>query len=193
MQTGILLALFLMINFLSFSATAASNPIYKSIDEKGVVTYSDQPNAQAEAVILPKENISKRPINSANTTNATDAASTDKREEYTAFSISSPKDQDTFQNPTEISVSVSITPALQKGDTIEFYLDGTSVASSSTTTSISIPKVRNNTAVITRGSHTLSAAILNAAGEKLMTTPSITIFVHYTSVAMHSHHFSRKT
>lgn len=190
MKIGIRLLLFLLLSVFSFAITAASNPIYKSVDEKGVVTYSDQPNAQAETVTLSRENISKRPhtqsINSTDATNTTDAAKANEREEYTAFSISSPKDQETFQNATEIAVSVDIQPALQKDDTIEFYFDGNSVAAPSTNTAITIPKMRDGQEIITRGSHTLSASVLNASGDKLITTPSITIFVHYASVAMHT-------
>lgn len=181
----IMISIFSFFTFFSFSAAAQ---IYKSVDENGVATFSDQPNAKSEAVTLGPENVSKRPIPSVtatNTTNATDASQQPiEREDYTAFTISSPKDQDTFQNATEIPVSVDISPALQKDDTIEFYLDGVSVAPPATNTSIMIPKIRDGKEFITRGSHTISASIFNVSGEKLMTTPPITIFIHYTSVAI---------
>ena len=172
---------FLLLSIFSLSTFAASE-IYKSTDEKGIVTYSDQPNAQSETVTLQRENISKLPPKLTNSTDGTDAIDAEKREEYTNFAISSPKDQDTFQNATEIPVSVNISPALQKGDTIEFYLDGTSVDKASTSTSISIPKMRGDKEIITRGSHTVSASLFNAAGDVLKTTASVTLFVHYASV-----------
>lgn len=182
MKRTLILFVFLVSNTLSVTTFCAPS-IYKTVDEKGVVTYSDQPDATAEAVVLEKENVSKRPVApnlKAGNGAATDAA--EQRQEYTDFSISSPKDQDTFQNATEIPVSVSLSPALQKGDTIEFYFDGTPVNKASTETSITIPKVFNDKELITRGSHTLSASIIDANGEKIKTTASITVFVHYASV-----------
>lgn len=170
----------ILISCLSINAYSAPS-IYKTTDEQGVTTYSDQPNAESETVVLQKENVSKRPlIPNLNATNTTDAA--EQKQEYTDFSIGSPKDQDTFQNATEIPVSVSISPELQKGDTIEFYFDGMPIGKPSTETSIAIPKTSNDKEVITRGSHTVSASIINANGERIKTTPPITIFVHYTSV-----------
>lgn len=176
-----ILLIILFFNLFSFNATAE---IYRSVDSKGNVTYSDQPNITASKVTLPAANIVITPVKAPKTTNTSNAAATateEKRENYTTFVISSPSDQATFQNAESVPISVDIKPALQKGDTLNFYWDGKSVSSNGTNTAITVPKVSNNTEIITRGSHTIYAEIASADGAVIATTPSITIFTHYAS------------
>lgn len=168
----------------------ANAEIYKSVDENGVVTYSDQPNATSESVNLPAENIAIQPkqnnqnkpdaknTTETNTTN-TDA---DQKKPYTTFVITSPQDQDSIQNAVEITVTAKIIPALQEKDKVQFFMDGNPVDRPSSATSISIPKVQNNVALLTRGTHTLLAKIIDDNGEVVATTPQITIFLHYYTV-----------
>ena len=113
---------FFIFCILFFTVTAFAE-IYQSIDTDGVVTYSDQPTTQSKPVTLPAVNISTQ----AKKTDITDVTdSTDplikkmpaKNKPYTSFTITSPKNQETFQNAPTILVNVSLTPALQSGDKI---------------------------------------------------------------------------
>lgn len=161
--------------------------IYRTVDENGVVTYSDQPNPKAESVKLPSANISTQPAQpkeKSEKTETTDAVEKklSQHVDYTAFEISAPKDQDTFQNATEFPVSVTTNPALQEGDKIQFLLDGSPVLSPTENTSITIPRVQDGKEMVERGSHTLSAQIINAKGDVIATTPAITVFVHYVTL-----------
>lgn len=184
MQKKILLCLTITTLFCISNANAE---VYKSV-ENGVVTYSDQPHARSETISLPEINIATQPAQAketANTTNTTNAENTEKTAEktvkhvhYTKFVITAPRDQETFQNATEIPVSVSITPALQKGDKIRYLFDG-SALTETTDTTYSIPRILNNTQLITRGSHTIQAVILNTEGDVVATAPAVTIFAHY--------------
>ena len=177
----------LMASFFSFNASAE---IYRSVDSHGVVTYSDQPNVDAEAVTLPTENIAKQPEKSAtdaaakSSTDTNDASTktVEKKADYTAFAMSSPKDQETFQNQTEISLSVTVSPALQSGDLVQFYLDGDTFGNPSSSTSIVIPRSQNNREILTRGTHSIYAVIVNAEGNVIKTTSAVTIFVHYATI-----------
>jgi hypothetical protein len=158
--------------------------IYRSVNENGVVTYSDQPNPKAESVKLPAANISTQPTQPSQKTQTTDTVEKKlgQHVDYTAFEINSPKDQDTFQNATEFPISVTINPALQEGDKIQFLLDGTPILSPVADTGITIPKVQDGKELVERGSHTISAQIINAQGDVIATTPGITIFVHYVTL-----------
>lgn len=177
-----------------FSAITYAD-IYRSVDENGVVTYSDQPNSKSEAVALPAANIAIQPVapskttdannteNTANPANATEAkpAATEKKP-YTTFAIASPKDQDTFHNATELPISVSVDPALQKGDKLRFYFDDAQFGGETTNTTMTIPKVYEGKEILVRGSHTISVSLINEQGSEIMKTPTITIFLQYQSV-----------
>jgi len=171
-----------MIVLITFFSISGSAEIYKSVDKNGVVTYSDQPETTSQAVQLPAVNIvtgpAKTTANATNSTNATDK----KHVDYTAFAMSAPTDQDTIWNADSLPVSVDITPALQEGDTIQFLYDGAPAIPAVASTSASIPKVINDKPLLVRGNHTLSANVLNANGDILKSTPSITVYLQYTSV-----------
>jgi Domain of unknown function (DUF4124) len=165
--------------FISINAVA---DIYQSVDKNGVVTFSDQPNASSKSVTLPAANIVTQPVTAkTKNTNATTNAVEEKKP-YAAFTIASPKDQDSIFNTTDITLTVQVDPALQPDDKIQFYYDGNPVDEPSTKTSITIPKVRDGKEMLVRGSHTIYATIINKDGEVLSTTPTITIFLHYASV-----------
>lgn len=165
-----------MINSVTLCATAA---VYRTVDSKGVVTFSDQPGDKSALVTLPESNVAT--LNSK-TGNTTAVETKTKKTGYTLFEIESPKDQDTIQNAPNIVVSIKIKPELQQGDTIQVLLDGKAVAPPSTSTTVSIPKTREKETVITRGLHTLSAVLYDAQNKKITETAPITIFVHYASV-----------
>lgn len=157
--------------------------IYRSVDANGTVIYSDQPNQKSEVVSLPSVNIATQSnTHNTNATTDTTSATTKKKVPYTQFKIISPTDQQTFQNATEIPVSVSISPALQEGDKIQFYLDGKAVSDPITDTSFSIPKIKGTEEVITRGTHSISATLLNEESQVIKTTPSVVIFTHYVTL-----------
>lgn len=175
-----------LLALISFTANAE---IYKSVDENGVVTYSDQPNATSQSVNLPAENIAIQPKqdnqNKSNAKNANEVNASENAEQkkpYSTFIITSPQDQDSIQNAVEITVSAKIVPALQEKDKVQFFMDGNPVDRPSSATSISIPKVQNNITLLTRGTHTLSAKIIDDNGDVVATTPEITIFLHYYTV-----------
>lgn len=156
--------------------------IYRTTDTDGTVVYSDQPNPKSEMISLPSVNIAA-PSNARNTSETTDSTNTTKKKiPYTQFKISTPKDQDTFQNATEIPVSISMAPALQEGDTIQFYLDGKAVSEPITSTSYNIPKIKGTEEIIQRGTHSLTANLLNEQGEVIKTTPAVTIYAHYVTL-----------
>ena len=171
---------FICLLLVAFSSCTFAE-IYRSTDEDGTVVYSDQPHSKSEVVSLPSVNIAA-PSNAQNTNGTTDSTTaTKKKIPYTQFKITSPKDQDTFQNATEIPVDIAITPALQEGDKIQFYLDGKAVSEPIASTSYSIPKIKGTEEIIERGSHEITANLLDEQGETIKTTPSVTIYAHYVT------------
>ena len=75
-----------------------------------------------------------------------------------------------------------VTPSLQKGDLIQFYYDGIAVGTPDQKTSITLSKVEGGKEFLVRGSHSVYATIIDKNGDVIKTTPSVTVFLHYTSV-----------
>lgn len=176
----------IIISMLSCNVDAA---IYRVTDSKGVVTYSDQPTTTGESIVLPQASISTAPTPPP-TTETTDSKknNTDtnqnplEKKRYTTFEMKTPADQETFQNAVEIPLAVTIEPALQKGDTIQFFLDGQSVNKPSSSTTAVVSKTKDDKPVLERGSHTFYAVLYDEKHKQIKTTPEVTVFMHYASV-----------
>lgn len=179
-------SVWLFIIIIELFSINASATIYREVDSKGVVTFSDHPTPAAETVKLAHPNVATNPTPPAASTDKTKNTDEEKKVEekkvpYTTFDIKTPKDQETFQNATEISLSVNIQPALQKGDTIRFFIDGQPVNEASSSTTTVVTKTQNDTPILDRGSHSIHAVLYDEKSEEIKTTPQITIFIHYAS------------
>ena len=164
-------------------SSAAFAEIYRSVDANGTVVYSDQPLPKSEVISLPSVNIATQ-SNTQNTNASTDSTNVTlkKKVKYTKFKISSPTDQETFQNATEIAVTISISPSLQNGDKIQYFLDGKAVSEPIDSASYSIPKIKGTQEVIARGTHSITASILDEQGQVIKTTSPVVIYTHYVTL-----------
>jgi hypothetical protein len=151
------------------SALAAK--VYKWVDEKGVVHYSDQPHANAEAL----------DVKSAQTYQSTGVASTPSRSvsasaqtsgAYQLCAIARPENDEVFLNTDTVSTSMRLNPALRQGDRITFTLDGKGVQSGASTSA---------TLKVDRGSHSLAVVVADSEGKAVCTTPSVTFHVRQPS------------
>ena len=154
--------------------------MYIQHDANGTLIYSDIPlSPNAKQIDVPTRS-PQTPQNQTTTSPTTEAAPEiknadlpqDERKPYTEFDISFPTDQSTFQNQREINVTFKIIPELQKGDMIQLYLDGQAKGQPQTTPQ---SKLDN----IDRGTHQLSATLMDANRLTLKQSKSITFYVHY--------------
>jgi hypothetical protein len=91
------------------------------------------------------------------------------------ITITSPQPEQWLQfSEAGLSVSVSVTPALQNGQKVVIYLDGSEVASG-TGSSFTVKNVY-------RGAHTLSAAVVSAGGATLFSSESVTFYIRQPSI-----------
>lgn len=172
----------LLIAGLTLSAAALSQEIYRWVDKDGVIHFSDQPGApDAKRVDLP--GLTGSAASSRSTTPSSGSASgTSSRRTpppaaaYTGFGIASPTvDQVFFGTDPNIEVVVTLDQPLEQGHTIAVFLDGSRVQGLDGGNG-SLPQV-------SRGTHFLRAAILDALGSPVATSAQVAFHVRQASVA----------
>lgn len=149
----------------------SGNRIYRMRDEQGRVIFTDMPPEGAQVQEIrprqpnsmpapppraPREKVPPEPAAAG----------------YSALDIVSPNHEQTFQNPHEpIPVQVSLTPPLQPGHRLRVLDNGQPLAEPVLTW----PE---------RGAHELRAQVLDADGEVLKESDTVTIYVHRHSVLL---------
>jgi hypothetical protein len=155
-----------------FVATApAYAEVYKWVDEKGVVHYTDKPPTEnAKPAQLPplqtyKEGAKPKLENLAKPNSVVPAAAP-----AAVLKITSPTSEETFRGEAErqVSVAVQVTPALSDGQFLIYYLDGVDKSGPTTNTSYTLAEVE-------RGAHTVSVTMVDAAGKPIARTESVTV------------------
>ncbi len=170
---------FVTLSLLTFQPVPAQ--VYKTINPDGSVTYTDQAGERAEPVhIAPiqlysppttKNNNAKQPSQSA--TNQQPDTANNTPTVYTEFYIASPQHDSAIRaNAGTLTLTLSLTPPLniKQGDKIMLSLDGQTVGKPSTQLSYTLTN-------LDRGSHTLSASLINASGAIIKVTTPITVHI----------------
>jgi hypothetical protein len=161
--------------FFCFISFAQAATIYKQIDEKGNITYSDTPLKNSKVIIVPDQSSTRSSPKSKTVSTPTTSTPTQPNEQhlsYKTFDIISPTDQQTFQNQRQIPVQINIEPDLQPGDKIQLYLDGNPYASPEARTTLELNE-------LDRGSHTITAVIFDKNHSILKSSKTITVFIQY--------------
>lgn len=143
--------------------------VYKWVDDKGNVHYSDQnTDTKAKKVDLPENSTYKAPPApkldlSADKKNKGSVISNG----YKSISIANPANDSTVRSaPGNITISVKTDPALMPGDKIKLMINGIEKMTAAQT-SFSFEH-------IDRGTHTITAAIVRSDGRvSLVSKPSV--------------------
>lgn len=164
--------LFILIFLLSGIASAE---VFKSTSPDGIVEFSDVPSKQKqEPVKLSPMSTFKAPPRSESQA----SKPTEKTGEYTYtnLSISSPANEATIRdNAGTLPVSVAVTPALHRNHKFILLMDGIQVGESG-----SGNFTVNN---VDRGSHSLSAQVVDKEGKTLISASPVTVFLHRQAVS----------
>lgn len=151
----ILLSLLLLSLPLSLSAQ-----VYRYVDEKGVVHYSDKPPSKdAKPIVLPK--LQTVPALSVPASGAESSPPAAAPRSY-KVTVTSPAPDQTYRDPgASITVAASVTPELAEGEALMFYVDGAPAGSAgSGSNGITLSGLE-------RGEHSVAAAVVNAEGREL--------------------------
>lgn len=149
--------------------------VYKSINERGEVVYSDQPAPGAEKMQLPELPTYKAPPVPKFSSTPEKKPETSP---YDSLAIVAPENDATVRNNLGVlQVRVALKPALisKAGHKIQFYLDGQPYGTPITNTVIGFSN-------LDRGTHTLSASIVNSTGQTVMSSGEVTFHMHRESI-----------
>jgi hypothetical protein len=159
------LAYFLCLMLVAGAAQAGS--IYKWTLPNGDVVYSDKPPPSDQ-----KEEVKLEPLQSFSLPPAPPLRdSTAKKDEprpagYEDFKVTSPSNDATIRdNGGNVRVSLSLTPSLQSGHSIDVMMDGQSIGSGRST-SVNLTEVD-------RGTHTVQAAVKDNEGKEIARSNSV--------------------
>jgi hypothetical protein len=165
--------LFTLTSLVCSLALAAT--VYKWVDEKGVVHYSDQPHPNAQKVnVQAAQTYKETPLAAPGGAPAPAAAA--QPAPYQGCAIAQPADEQTFTNLEALTVVVRTDPALRPGDQIFLTLDGQPLNGGTATGS------QFTLSPVERGTHTLQAVVRNSDGGLMCQTPGVTYNVHQPSV-----------
>lgn len=166
----------LLVTLMLVSLLTMAQPIYKTVDEEGRVTYSDKPprgdRNGASAELPPVNNVPgqaappRRPVPSD--------GEAPEPVNYSIEIIAPSPDSSVPPGQRDLPISVQLQPALQPGHTLTYYLDGDPVAETQSTQHI----VKE----IYRGTHTIRVEVLGPRGQVLAATAPVTVHVHRPSV-----------
>lgn len=159
----------------------SAGAVYKTVDEQGNVTFTDNPPADSDS-----RPIKIRPINTQVSTVPPSPAGTgtvskgeiaeEKPDEeakevpYSVSFITQPSDQSTVPpGQTEVAVQISLKPPLQAGHVVKFFHNGQASAP--------VTHTQFTLTNLIRGEHKVRAQVFGADGSRKAETQTITFYV----------------
>jgi len=144
-----------------FVCCLGAETVYKSVDEDGNINFTDKPSGEAEEIKIQELETIKNP-NPAKYTSSKNQ-SEESNNKYENFVVTSPKNGEGIRsNSGNVSISLSLDPALRGGHKIIISMDGKEVGSGS---SVSLQNVD-------RGTHSISASVVDGNGKSIISTLS---------------------
>jgi hypothetical protein len=161
------------------SSAAAAADVYRWVDDKGVVHYSDKPLAPNDRpASLPQLQTYNhggtppgfQPAPAAPAAGAGAAPAAASRSNAHAFAITSPAPDETIRD-ADGKFTVTVAADLGPGQGVVYYLDGAAENKEPT------PSTAFLYARVDRGEHALSAALVDANGSEIERAGPVTIYV----------------
>ena len=149
--------------------------IYKSVDESGAPSFSDTKTEGAEVITV-------EPVNVQTILTAPPPSykhiSTEASFSYKTLAITSPADQTTLRNEHSILLQAAIEPSLKTDHHLEFLDNGQALKAAGKHSSIELVN-------LARGTHTLTARIVDKSNRALKTSIPVTVYVFRTTALAH--------
>lgn len=164
-----------LIFILMLLPTLSFSDIYTWTDSQGVVHFSDEPKEGASLLILPDiSSVTSPTAGIVPNDQSINNPPQEKKQEpfvYQSIEIIQPANEETIRNPQgAITVMLKILPVFNPQDKVQLYYDGQKIGEPQSSLVFNLQGLN-------RGTHTLSAAILDKNSHQLMLSSSITIFM----------------
>jgi hypothetical protein len=161
---------------LVFVCASANSEVFKRIGPDGQVYFSDQPGPDAERIDLaPVPTVSLPPVPEPAVQAGSPATEPqiNASAAYSEFAITSPtSEQGVRANNGDVTIHLSLQPALRPGHTIAVSVNGEDGEAVYTTDAMMLEL--NN---MSRGRHTVAATVVDANDEALIKTSPVTFYV----------------
>lgn len=168
----------LLLALLVTSLPTLADSIYRTTDAEGNVVFTDSPPAggnQAEQVNIQRTNTTTPPP-VLTTPPQSDGQEVEPEGPAYTVTITSPANETSFpRGPGNFSVNVRVTPALQKYEGLQLFLDGEPWGGPQLDTIWDLTNVF-------RGQHDLTVGVIDKSGETLAMSPPVRVFVHRPSI-----------
>lgn len=156
-------------------AAPAWAAIYRWTDAQGNIHFSDKPHPGARKVEhLPQlDTYSAPPQALSRGASGQSSAAKIAHDRYRTLRVVAPQPKQTFRSAQRtIRVSVRSQPSLQarRGDRFVYYLDGHKIAGPTAANSVVLHGIN-------RGTHNISAAVVNAKGRELVRAVPVTVYM----------------
>jgi hypothetical protein len=174
-----------------FFVTSVQAGIYRSVDAEGNVVFTDEPSPGAEKIEISPSTVISSDQGITSGDEETDEilklspesdpetieAEADVIPNYQIRIIAPADDESIWVNNGNVTVSMIVEPQLdpERGDLIVLNLDGADVGQAQPTTTFQL----NN---LSRGTHTVSATVVDSNGAALISSETITFHLHRASV-----------
>jgi len=156
---------------------SASAEVYKWVDEKGVVHYTDKPPSDnaTPAELPPLQTYKGGQVPKLKPSAVEAKPKPPPPAGAMQVEIVAPEaDENVRENEGNVPVSVAVVPALPPGHRLVYYMDGVAQALPTESTSYVLTNVE-------RGSHTVSASVIDDAGNEVAAAPPVTFHMKATS------------
>jgi hypothetical protein len=167
----------LLLAMLMASFNSAADSIYRTTDAEGNVVFTDAPDANsrpAEKIEIQRTNTAEPPQITPLPDTNTSSNEQDAPPPYTV-AITTPADETSFpMGPGNFSVSVRVSPTLNKYEGLQLFVDGEAWGTPQRDTLWDLINVF-------RGQHDLTVAVVNKAGETQAMSAPVRVYVHRPS------------
>jgi len=151
--------------------------LYKSIDENGKVTYSDQPSANSKEIAMSEgQSINMKPpkVVFHSSTSDSNSDSNPQANGYVSVSFLQPENDGVIRNNGAVALfTLDVLPQLSEGHYIVFYIDGSQVDASIAGMDVTVSNVAY-------GTHTASFAVLDNTDKLVIKSASLTFNLLHT-------------
>lgn len=154
--------------------------IYKSINADGEIVYSDIPSKGAEALKMPALPTYTPPPATPSVSSKTETVA---KVVYEDFVFLKPADNTTIRNNQGIiNAELKLTPALRskRNHRVQFYLDGEAYGEPGSS-------IRTTMSNVDRGEHSLTASVLDASGNTLISADPVIVHLHRQTINNPNH------